>query len=238
MASTIKLYNYGSHYGLADLSPFVLKVDAYMKFANIPFESSPDYRNPRKAPNGKLPFIIDEGKTISDSEFIIAYLQEKFDVQLDSKLTTKEKSTSYLMGKSLDENLYWCLVYSRWAMDDTWDYIKKAYFSSMPYPLNKIVPLIARKEVVKNLYKQGIGRHSTERVLKLTERSFSALASTLSDKPYFFGNAPSSFDAVAFGILAQFICVPIDNKANNLARNYLNLVQYCERILAEYYPNQ
>jgi glutathione S-transferase len=237
MASTIKLYNYGAHYGLADLSPFVLKVDVYMRFANIPFESNPDYRNSRKAPNGKLPFIIDEGKTITDSEFIIAYLREKFDVQLDSKLTTKEKCASYLMGKSLDENLYWCLVYSRWALDDAWDYIKKAYFSSMPYLLKKIAPLIARKEVVKNLNKQGVGRHSKEQVLKLTERSLSALSSTLGDQPYFFGNTPTTFDATAFGFLAQFICVPIDNKANNLARNYLNLVQYCERILEEYYPN-
>lgn len=237
MLSTIKLYSYGPRDGLADLSPFVLKVDAYMRFADIPFESKPDYRNSRRAPHGKLPYINDDGKIIPDSEFIIAYLQEKFDVQLDSKLTEKEKSASYLIGKSLDESLYWCLVYSRWAMDDTWGYIKKAYFSSMPYPLRKIVPLIARKQVLKSLYQQGMGRHSKVGVLTLTDRSLSALSSLLGSRPYFFGETPSTFDAIAFGFLAQFICVPVDNDANNLARKYLNLVQYCDRVLSRYYPD-
>ena len=232
----IKLFTYGPRFGLADLSPFVLKVDVYMRFAKINFETKADYRNSRKAPKGKLPFISDENEIIADSEFIICHLEEKFAVELDSKLTDKEKSIAYLLGKSLDENLCWYLVYSRWASNDTWSYIKKAYFSSMPFPLSIIVPTVARKEVLKTLYKQGTGRHSKKQVLALTERTLSALSLTLGDKEYFFGNEPSTFDATAFGFLAQFICVPINNEANNVAHSFTNLVEYCDRILGKYYP--
>jgi glutathione S-transferase len=105
----IKLYSFGSGFGVTDPSPFVLKVDAYMRMANIEYQNIPDDSNIRKAPKGKLPFMTDRDKTIADSEFIIAYLQEKYQVKLDAHLSAEQKATAYLFGKSLDENLYWCL---------------------------------------------------------------------------------------------------------------------------------
>ncbi|MEA1888330.1 MAG: glutathione S-transferase family protein, partial [Pseudomonadota bacterium] len=61
----IKLYGFGNNFGVADASPFVLKVDAYMRMAGIQFENIPGLVNLRKAPKGKLPFIDDNGKIIA-----------------------------------------------------------------------------------------------------------------------------------------------------------------------------
>jgi hypothetical protein len=55
----IKLYSFGPSFGVADPSPYVLKVDVYMRMANIEFTSVPDVKNLQKAPKGKLPFITD-----------------------------------------------------------------------------------------------------------------------------------------------------------------------------------
>lgn len=231
----IELYSFASGFGVVDPSPFVLKVDAYMRMANIEYESFPSVDNLKKSPKGKLPFIMDGEKKIADSEFIISYLQEKFQVNLDSNLSAEQKSIAYLIGKSLDENLYWCLVYSRWVKDETWVQVKKAFFGSMPFPLKFIVPPIARKGVTSALYKQGLGRHSDEEIKIISDRTFKSLSDLLGDKSYFFGDSPCTFDATAFGFLAQFISVSLNNEINDLARQYSNLVDYCSHINATYY---
>lgn len=231
----IKLYSFGSSFDMEDPSPFVLKVDAYMRMANIEYENIPDVNNLRKAPKGKLPFITEGETTIADSQFIIAYLQEKYKVELDSGLSAKQKSIAYLMGKALDEDLYWCLVHSRWARDDTWPLIKKAFFGSMPFPLKFIVPVIARKGVMSALQKQGLGRHSDKEINIIAEKTFQSLSEILADKTYFFADSPCTFDATAFGLLSQFINVTMDNEMNDLARSYSNLVAYCNAIRDKYY---
>lgn len=231
----IKLYSFGSHFGVMDPSPFVLKVDAYMRMAGLEYECLADVSNLKVAPKGKLPYITDDEKTIADSEFIIRYLQEKFQLKLDINLSDEEKALAYLLGKSLDENLYWCLVYARWARDDTWVHIKKAFFSSMPFPLNLIVPPIARRDVMSSLKKQGLGRHSNEEIKTIAQQTFDSLSVVLGEKAYFFGNTPSTFDATAFGFLSQFINVSLNDEFNDLARHYDNLVDYCNNIRSLYY---
>ena len=231
----INLYSFGSGFGVTDPSPFVLKVDAYMRMANIEYQNIPDDSNIRKAPKGKLPFMTDGDKTIADSEFIIAYLQEKYQVKLDSNLSAEQKATAYLIGKSLDENLYWCLVYSRWVNEDTWELVKKEFFSSMPFPVRiAIVPLV-RKGVISALHKQGLGRHTEKEINFIADKTFQSLSDVLGNKTYFFGDNSCTFDATAFGFLAQFISVSLDNEMNNLARKYSNLVEYCNNMTAKYY---
>ena len=73
----IKLHGFGPKLGLPDASPFVLKVDAYLRLADIPFESVSGIDNVRKAPKSKLPFITDGDQVISDSAFIVQHLQKK-----------------------------------------------------------------------------------------------------------------------------------------------------------------
>lgn len=231
----IKLYSFGSGFGVADPSPFVLKVDVYMRMANIQFENVPDVSNMRKAPKGKLPYIVDGDTTLADSQFIISYLQNKYKVDLDSSLSAEQKNIAYLTGKSLDENLYWCLVYSRWAKDDTWSHVKKAFFGSMPFPLKFIIPPLARKGIISALQQQGIGRHTDEEIKTIAQETFQALSGILGDKTYFFGESPCTFDATAFAFLSEFISVTLSNQINDLARGYSNLVDYCNNMRAQYY---
>ncbi len=232
----IKLYGFGPAFGISEASPFVLKVDLFLRMSNIEFKVIARTANLQKAPKGKLPFIKDDDTVIADSQFIIRYLEKKYNVDLDKNLSAEQKSISRLLGKSLDESLYWCLVYSRWAKDDTWAEVKAAFFDAMPFPLRIIVPIIARKSTIKALNNQGFGRHSNEELLEIANESFQALSIFLDDKPYFFGEYPSSFDVTVFTLLTQFIDVTLDNDFNRAARQYPNLVDYCSRMISEYYP--
>ena len=100
----IKLHGFGPNLGLPDASPFVLKIDAYLRLAEIPFESVSGMDNVRKAPKGKLPFITDGDQVISDSVFIVQYLQNKHGVNLDAGLTKEQQAIAFLVFLRLRKN--------------------------------------------------------------------------------------------------------------------------------------
>lgn len=232
----IKLYGFGPKFGLADPSPFVLKTNTYMKMANIDFESVDSFNNLSKAPKGKLPFIEHDGKTIADSAFILEYLQSEYGNTLDKHLSDEQKAQSYLLAKSLEENFYWCLVYSRWVCHKTWPTIKQAFFGEMPFPLKHIVPAVAQKGVKKSLIGHGMGKHSNEEILSIANKTLKSLSVLLADKIYFWGNEPSSIDAILFSFLAQVTICEVETPLGQLAKKHDNLVSYCQRIQTRYYP--
>ncbi len=231
----IKLYSFGEKFGVADPSPFVLKVDAYLRMAGLDFESVPRSSNLSKSPKGKLPFIEDNGQIIADSQFIIDYLKQEYGDILDGDFTSEQQAQIYLLTKSLDENLYFTLVYSRWLRDDSWPIVKQAFFGKLPLPLRFLVPGLVRKSVSKVLKGQGLGRHSDQEIFQICEKSLQALTDLLGDKKYFFGDKPCSFDATAFALLAEFLLVDLENQFNQQAKKFSSLVSYCNRIEEKYY---
>lgn len=234
----IKLFGFGESFGVADSSPFVLKVNVYLKMSGIDFKSSSGFSAFKNAPKGKLPYIDDDGEIIADSFFILRHLQKKYGSSLDGDLTDEQKAMSKLIIKSLEENFYWCIVYSRWLRSDTWPTIKNAFFGTMPFPLNYIIPIVARRGVKSAFIKHGMGKHSDTEIMEIAEDTLGSLSVMLSDKTYFFGDDPSTLDAVVYAFLAQVTLADIDNPLNRLARKFDNLLSYCERINAKYYGNE
>ena len=75
----VRLHKFGEAWGIADPSPFCLKVESFLREANIAYEVVPfdPRRSFAKAPKGKLPFIEDEdGTVVGDSSLIIARLSQ------------------------------------------------------------------------------------------------------------------------------------------------------------------
>jgi len=235
----INLHGFGPNLGLMDASPFVVKTDVFLKLSGLEYKNISGMRNMKKAPKGKLPYIsieVDNQTTlISDSQVIIDYLTKKHELKLDTHLSEEQTAHAYLMTKSLDENLYWCLLYCRWNLEETWPIVNTAFFSKMPIWLRVIVPSLYRRTVKKSLYAQGMGRHSYDEVTEIADQSFKALADILGEQDYFFGASPCTFDATAYAFLCQFITAQCPNKLNDKAKNYDNLVGFCHRIEKQFY---
>lgn len=232
----IKLYRFGPVFGVPDPSPFVMKVDAWLRMSGIAFEHVSGISGLRKAPKGKLPYIDDNGTVVADSHLIIEHLRKQYGSRLDEGWSGEQRAVATLVGKSLDEHLYWCLVYSRWVKNDTWPLIKQNFFGGLPFPLRQLVPMVARSKVKRALHLQGFGRHSDEEVLAMTTEMFEALSDLLGDNHYLQGERPSTLDATAFAFLCEFILSDIRNAFSTQACSFENLVRYCERIRDEYYP--
>ncbi|MFT7460338.1 MAG: glutathione S-transferase [Planctomycetota bacterium] len=230
----ISLYNFGPFQGLTDPSPFCLKVDCYMRAAGIEFETKSGANYIGKSPKHKLPYIEDDGVAIGDSSFIIEHFKEKYGDTLDKDLNAEQKAVARAFMKMLDENLYWCIVHSRW-IGEGWPTIKKEFFGKMPFPLKMIIPGIAQKGVKKSLYQHGLGRHSEQEILDIARKDIKALADFLGTKDYFLINKPTSLDVSAFAFLAEMIVPELKCELNEIALSFDNLVKFVNRMKNQFY---
>lgn len=231
----ITLYQFGPGFGLADPSPFCLKVDLYLRAAGLPYQTRAGFQHLRSAPLGKLPYIEDNGTVVPDSTFIISYLKAEYGDPLDRGLGAEQKAVTHAFGKMLDENLYWCIVFSRWFDEDCWPEVRKSFFGGMPVPLRWIVPRIARRSAERSLHGHGIGRHDKDRIMEIARRDMAALSAYLGEREYFLGETLSTLDVYAFAFLAELIVPPLDCEARRIACSFDNLVRFVDRIRSRYY---
>ncbi len=230
----ITLYQFPPVWGLPNGSPFCMKVETYLRMAGLPYQFA-RHADIRKAPKGKFPVIEDNGKIIPDSSFIVEYLKVTYGDPLDGRLTPAEQAVALAMRRLMEENLYWCALYSRWGEDHNWRITREAYFGFMPVIIRPLVAGLIRRQALKSLYGHGMGRHTRDEIYRIGKTDVSALAQFLADKPFFMGEQPTSLDATAYAFLANLLWTPIRSPLSEHAASLPNLAAYCERMKARYW---
>lgn len=231
----ITLYQFEPGFTLRTLSPFGLKLEAYMRMAGIPYRVVFD-GNPRKAPKGKIPYIVDDdGRTLGDSAFIIEYLVKKHGDTLDAHLTPAERATGHALRRMTEEGLYFAVLYSRWVDDAGFAAISPEFFGKAPALVRVVFPPIARRSIRQALQGQGTGRHTSEEIYAIGRADLQALSDALGDKPFFLGNKPTSYDAAIYGTVHNLIEIPTGTALTASARSLPNLAAFCERITRRYF---
>ncbi len=230
----IQLYQFRPKFGVPNLSPFCLKVEAWLKLANLDYEIC-FQDDPRKAPLGKLPVIKDGSQAVPDSTLILEYLASTTGVSLDGHLSPQEKSVSHAFQRMMEERLYWAIVYNRW-LGSNWPQLKRAVFSVLPPLVRDLVPVIVQSQLKRDLKGHGIGRHSEAQIYAFAKADIDALAAFLADKPYFMGEKVSTVDAVVFSFLCSLVKVELDSPLKSHTLQYTNLLAYHERLGKQLFP--
>jgi glutathione S-transferase len=230
----IKLYQFAPAFGLPNASPFCMKMETYLRMAGLPYElvNSGDLL---KAPKRKLPFIDDGGTVVADTTFIIEYLGQRYGDPLDSALSPTDRALATAFQRLFEEDLYWAVVYTRWAREDGWALTKRAFFAGLPVPLRWIVPPLARRGILSEMRGHGMGRHREQEIYAIGRRDVAAVADFLGEKPYMLGEKPSSLDATAYAFLANVLWAPVDSPIRQETQAHPNLEAYCRRMKARYY---
>ena len=92
----ITLYSYPSLFGVADNNSYGLKVFAFLRLTGLPFAHEHLF-DASSAPRGQLPYIVEDGETIGDSETIITHLIRKYGLTIDAALGARERDLSLLV---------------------------------------------------------------------------------------------------------------------------------------------
>lgn len=221
-------------WGLPSVGPFSLKLEAYLRIAGIPYEAVVD-ATPFKGPKGKLPWIEHEGKKIGDSGFIIEYLEQRFGCDPDAGLSADERAIALSMRRLIEENLYWTLVYDRWMVEENWPMTRNTVLGEIPALVRQVIAPIARRGVRRQLEAQGLGKHSREEIHAIGIRDIAAIADFLANKQYLMGETATEIDAVAYGMLANIMQVPVMSPIKDDALRRKNLVDYIARIQWRYF---
>ena len=89
---------------------------------------------------------------------------------------------------------------------------------------------MARRGVRGALYGQGYGRHTRDGIYAIGAADLAAIAVTIAGQAYAVSDAPSSFDATLYAILANILTAPVDTELARQARRHPELVAYVERM--------
>ncbi|KAH3710597.1 failed axon connections homolog [Dreissena polymorpha] len=215
-----------------NLGHFVMKLETYLRVTKIPYELDSVFRI---GPKKKTPWIEYNGKTISDSQHIIEFLQQEFSVDLNAHLTSKERAHAWSIQKWLEEFTYWLNVHTRWVI-----------FSDEFFAMASTLPNIARlkketKTRLKNMtYTVGIGRHSNEEIHRMMVNDIRMFAEILGDNRFVMGDRISDVDCAAFGVLSQVRWgTPTTCPGASMLRDggLKNVTDYLDRIKDLYWPD-
>lgn len=230
----ITLYTFGPYFDLPDASPFVMKAELLLKLAGLPFTIDTGGFN--KAPKGKLPYIADDGDIIADSTFIRLHIEKKYGFDFDASLSAPERAVAWAFEKLCEDHLYWVGLHARWMIDANFDKGPRQFFASIPSPLRPLAVAMARRQFRRNLWGQGMGRHTVPEMEELAVRDIDAIADVLADKAYLMGERPCGADAAVFPMIAHALCPLFDTAVRSRTERHPNLVAYNARLMAQYFP--
>jgi glutathione S-transferase len=230
----IKLYQFPKGKIFPNISPYCVKLETYFKISGLPYEKHYE-RSTKNSPKGKMPYIKDGDLTLGDTTFIIEYLKKQYQIDIDSHLNELEKSQSLAFQRLLEENLFYIHAYFRWLYLPSWAQFKKVIFGRLPFVFKLIVPKLMQNKFKKRLKTHALGDHSPEELIFKANTDLLALDIFIGEKEYFFGEKPSSLDAIVFGVVGNIVFDVIKSPLTDLIRKYPRLVTHSERMLKRYY---
>lgn len=223
----ITLYSYPELFGVADNNGYGLKVFAFLKLTGVPFAHQ-HILDASAAPRGQLPYLVDDGETIGDSDAIIAHLIGKYRLTINDGLTAAQRDTRHLVIRMLDD-LYWVMSYSRWKDEAFWPSFRDA--------LRREHPTLTEEDLRKaqdvnsqRYYYQGIGRYAPAAAYARGIEDLQVLANLVPTSDYVFGQSPTSIDACIYGFIANILFYPIDTPLRQFVTAHRNLVRHCTDI--------
>ncbi|WP_341368452.1 Tom37 metaxin N-terminal-like domain-containing protein [Yoonia sp. BS5-3] len=201
----ITLITYEAGFGQPSFSPFCVKAMWLLQAADAQWQRE-DSNDPRKFPQAKLPAIrVPEG-IIGDSHNIQIYLEER---GADFWGAVTDKASGHAFIRMAEEHMYFHLVLDRWANDQLWPIIRENYFAAIPKLLRRPITSSIRKETLRGMKAQGLGRLTPEERLKRIAPDLAAIKARLDAHPYLMGPEISLPDYSVAAMLCAMMATPL-----------------------------
>ncbi len=205
----MRLFQPPGAWTLSSISPFCIKLETWLRLAGIPYVS--ERADPRRAPMGKMPYVLLDGTLQGDSQLIINKLTEARGVTLDASLDPRQRAWAHTLRVTAENSLYFHIAHARWIDPVGFAAYRPVFAGILPAPARFIGPLLIRRTVRQQLRATGIGRFSDADREALAEAEASALGEALSEAPFVLGDAPCSVDASLYAMIHSILGFPADS---------------------------
>ncbi|TPX66584.1 hypothetical protein SpCBS45565_g04335 [Spizellomyces sp. 'palustris'] len=238
--NTVLLYQfYTSDKAKIQLSSPCLKLEAYLRVNKVPYKDC-RMHSPAGSPKKTAPYVEYNDMGMADSTLIIDWLEQNGVVSpMDAHLTPVEKAQVEAFRYLFEEGLYWQMLHSRWQHEPNWPFVRDVFFFKLPGILKYLVAFLVRRGQIKALRIQKTGRHTFEETLIFSDKIIQAASDLLGDKKYMLSNTRMcSLDMIAFANLSNVLYLDLpDTRMQQQVAAKKNLVEYCDRMMAEIFPN-
>lgn len=233
---TLHLHQPPAAPGTPSSSPFCTKTEILLRIAACEFVITPEFV-PANGPKQKIPFITDGDAIIGDSALIQAHLERTQQADFYKGLTAQERATAQLLLHSVEEKLYWVMVFARWQFDAGWAITEPAFFGMAPASVRAQVSAQTREEMMRNLWGQGTGRHTAAEAIQMGVDVIENLGLYLGENDFFVANTLTPLDAATYGTLITLLEMPGSPLLKEAILKQPNLCAFVDRISAQFFPN-
>jgi len=228
------LYTFAPSFGQISASPFSVKAIWMMQLSGQPWQRE-ILADPRKMPKGKLPVLRDGDRMIADSDAIRAYLEGK-GAAFDEGLSDLDRANARAFIRMAEEHMYFHQVMDRWGHEDVWPIIRDTYFDMIPKPIRGIVTGRLRKQLMRGLDAQGLGRFTESERLERLEADLQAIAARLWQTKFLFADVPTSADLSVAAVLGGMRASPAPTLLSQRIATDAVLCDYIDRCEAALNP--
>ncbi|CAK9297907.1 unnamed protein product [Gordionus sp. m RMFG-2023] len=236
---TVQIYGLPAGRNIPSLSPYVLKLETYLRMAKIPYKI--DFSG-IPSTEGKNPWITYNGVDIPDSQGSIEYLKKKCGAEdLDRDLSPKEKTVSNALRVFTEEELKWPMIMYRMVYSSLNQLMDQMYVPAWMrhiwIPLRVI--LFIKPKYKSRAKEAGLLNKGSRYVYSKGVKDIQSLSDYLGNKQYMMGEKPTEVDCTIFGMLAEYLWTfPEDNiLRTKFNTDWSNLGAYCNRIKDKFWPD-
>ncbi len=231
----LELQTYPGAFGSPSASPFGVKALCLLEMAKVEYTVNHS-ADPRKAPKGKLPVLIDGDKVIADSDFIREHLEATQNIDFDAGLSERDRAISRAFIRMAEEHMYFALTCDRWLIDANWEQVKAQFFDKIPALMRGFVTNMIRKKVRAQAHAQGMGRHSVQEQLARVDKDIAAVAALLDGQKFLFGDRPTAADASVAAILLSMANSPTPTALSRRVGDDAVIMAYLDRVKGAIFP--
>lgn len=234
----MEVYIWKGDWGLPSIDTACLEVLAYAKFSGAPVKT----REVRRPWFGSLPVMRHGPETkLTKFQDVVAYLRKQ-NYSADVKLTPQQASDAKAYIAMLRQKLKPALLYQWWV--DAQNYVELTrpwYAKALGFPFNYVIPgqMQRAATAVLDSKLQGFdleGDQAQIALFKEAQECMTTLSHRLGKEQFFFGQSPTSLDAIVFAHLAPLLRAPFPNCAlQNHLKACDNLAAFVTRITQRYF---